>query len=59
METMHDDMEFDMMKATSFRERLAWRGIEAKTIMLGLTSLSILAAVIVLFGLAATLSLIQ
>ena len=59
IDNMHDDLEFEMMKSASFRERLSWRGIEAKTIMLGLTSLSILAAVIVLFGLAATLSIIQ
>ena len=59
MENVHEDWEFDMMKAASFKERMSWRVIEAKTVMLGLTSLSILAAVIVFLGLAATLSLIQ
>jgi hypothetical protein len=59
MENVHEDWEFDMMKTASFKERMSWRGIEAKTVMLGLTSLSILAAVIVFLGLAATLSLIQ
>ena len=46
------DAEFEQLKGTSFKERMHWRGIEAKTAILGFAALSILASSIVLLALA-------
>lgn len=59
IEDVDSKREIKSMKAASLRERFSWRGIEAKSFMLGLASLSVLAAVIVLFGLSAYLSMVN
>ena len=59
IEDVNGERELESMKAASFKERLSWRGIEAKSVMLGLASLSVLAAVIMLFGLSAYLSIVN
>jgi hypothetical protein len=46
-------------KGLSFSERLHWRGIEPKSAILALTSLSIICAAAVVLLLAAALSLIN
>ena len=51
--------EWGTMKVALLKERLSWRGVEAKAVMLSLASLSILVAVIVLFGLSAALSMVN
>ena len=59
IEDVYDNEELEKMKFASLKERLSWRGIEVKAMMLGLASLSILVAVIVLFGLSAALSMVN
>ena len=59
IEDVYDNEELEKMKFASLKERLSWRGIEAKAMMLGLASLSILVAVIVLFGLSAALTMVN
>ena len=49
----------DDIRGRTFRERMRWRGIEAKSIMVGLTALSIMAAVIVLLSLAIVLGAVN
>ena len=51
--------EFEQLKGTSFRERMHWRGIEAKTAVLGFAAISILASSIVLLALATWLASIS
>tara|TARA_R100000008_G_scaffold75736_1_gene55161 strand:- start:625 stop:855 length:231 start_codon:yes stop_codon:yes gene_type:complete len=50
-----EGLKFEEMKGTTFRERLKWRGIEAKSLMIGLTALSIMASTVVLLTLAVIL----
>ena len=46
--------EIDFFKRpTTIKEKLQRRGLEAKTIMIGLTAMSIISAVVILFLLAA------
>ncbi len=58
-EKPEEDSSFEELKGLSLSERMYWRGIEPKTVVLALTSLSIVCATAILLLLAAAQSLIN
>ena len=54
-----EEVNFDELRGSTLKERLQWRGIEAKSVILGLTSLSIISAVTVIMILAGMLSMVK